>query len=76
MNTHKRTKSGLQPGAGEGGINPSNEKPAKQEESKVIDELFAIMDGVEGSRREIQGQVSTFHRLVIELASTLRPREI
>jgi PAS domain-containing protein len=48
MSTHKRTKSGSQPGAGEKGINLSNEKPAKQEKSEVIDEFLAIMDGVEG----------------------------
>ena len=48
MSTHKRTKSGSQPGAGEKGINPSKEKPAKQEKSEVIEEFLAIMDGVEG----------------------------
>jgi diguanylate cyclase (GGDEF)-like protein/PAS domain S-box-containing protein len=48
MSTHKNTKSGLQPGAGEKGINLSKEKPAKQEKSELIEELFAIMDGVEG----------------------------
>ena len=48
MSTYKHTKSGSQPGAEKKGINPSKEKPAKQEKSEVIEEFLAIMDGVEG----------------------------